>query len=30
MTEKKSQHILAIQQVLAEFDIETQVKRITL
>ena len=27
--QKKSQHILAIQQTLADFDIETQVKRIT-
>ena len=28
-TDKKNQHILAINQVLAQFDIETQVRRIT-
>jgi hypothetical protein len=30
MSDKKSQHILSIQQVLAEFDIETQVRQMTL
>ena len=28
--DKKNQHILAINHILAEFDIETQVKKITL